>query len=75
MNKRYISIVIVTLMFTIAIIVIGPLDVFSHGYFCDVVKYDSVKTELLPDKFDLAKAHYELVFSPQKNILKVSRLI
>ena len=63
-NKKHIIIIMVTLIMLLAIILIGPLDFFSHGFYCNVVDWDSVAAEDFGDPVQLENGDFEMDFSP-----------
>ncbi len=48
------------------IIILGPLDYFTHGYYCDEIDFEMMSNDL-QEPIDLAKGDCEMKFSPVKN--------
>lgn len=65
-SKRWIGIGIITVLLLGICIWVGPVDHFSHGYYCDEINYYAVQNDILqyvtmePDKA------YAMSFAPQK---------
>lgn len=67
MNFRKKLGLIISLLCMIAVIVmIGPLDIFTHGFFCDEIDYEQIPEEDVLGHVNPEKEPYEMVFSPQK---------
>lgn len=66
-NARNVIIVcILTIITVLAIIIVGPVDFFSHGYYCDELNYDIVKEDII-DTYDLKEGVFEMSFSPKNH--------
>lgn len=66
MNKQKIGILIVTVIMLLAILILGPLDCFSHGYFCDEIHLDEAAADI-KDHIRLEDGDFEMQFSPVKD--------
>lgn len=64
-RKKYICFCGITLIIIIAMILIGPMDFFHHGFYCDVVEIDDISDEDI-QYIDLGEQSVEQIFSPQK---------
>lgn len=62
-NKKFI---ICTLMAITAILIIGPLDVFTHGFYYNEISPEQILSEDFFGTIDLEKDSYEMIFCPQK---------
>jgi hypothetical protein len=66
LNKKQCVFLLVTLVAVIFMICIGPLDVFTHGFYTDTLD----TTQILEDDFGshvrLINSDYEMQFSPKK---------
>jgi len=65
MNKKKIGIVISTLIMMLIMVLVGPVDIFTHGYFCEEIECGQIAMEDLLGNIDLANQEYEVVFSPK----------
>lgn len=54
--------ILAVLLIGLLMVLIGPLDVFRHGFYADLVEYEEVETSTFYK--DLAKKDYEQVFTP-----------
>ncbi|MCI8550414.1 MAG: hypothetical protein HFI68_07495 [Lachnospiraceae bacterium] len=59
-----------TLILILIIILIGPMDIFTHGYFCDEVDYTQISEEDFLEQIDLGKTDFEMQFSPENSHFK-----
>lgn len=66
-NKKYIGIMVATIIVLLAIILIGPLDIFSHGFYCDIVDWDWVAAKDFGTPVQLENGDFEMDFSPIKD--------
>lgn len=66
MNKNKICVVSVLALLVIFMILIGPADYFSHGFFCDEIDIDQITEDEWKNAYDLGTGDYEMKFSPQK---------
>lgn len=66
-NKKRISALVITIITVILMIVIGPVDYFTHGYFSNTIAYDQISTDLLEGNFELENNEYTLEFTPIKD--------
>lgn len=62
--------VIVTIFTILFVICIGPMDVFHHGFYSDVVDYDMIAAEDHLENVDLRNGAFEMTFSPIKRHFK-----
>lgn len=66
-NKYKISIIIFsTLIMIVAIILLGPMDYFTHGFFYNEIDCSQIAKEDYLDSINLEKDKYEMKFSPLK---------
>lgn len=66
MNKNKICVVSVLALLVIFMILLGPADYFSHGFFYDEIDCDQITEEEWKNVYDLGAGDYEMQFSPQK---------
>lgn len=66
-NKAKISLIACVIVMIIFIIIIGPMDVFTHGFYCDEDNYEQVVLDGLLDSDQLEDGAYEITFIPQKS--------
>ena len=57
---------VLSILLLLLAIVIGPLDVFTHGYYYDEINITE-NSNNLGSPIDLTKGEYEMHFSPSKN--------
>ncbi len=65
-NIKKKSFFIVSAILFIFIILVGPMDYFSHGFFGDVVEYNNISDEDRLGYIDLSQEVFEITFSPIK---------
>lgn len=63
-KRTYLVVSIVLFIFLLALV---PLDVFTHGYYCDLVSYEQIDQKDIVGYVDLKKQEYKMTFSPAKN--------
>lgn len=66
MKKKQWKVLFLIFITFLLILLLGPMDVFRHGYYCDVVEYDEISSEDRLGYADLQNGAYELKFSPVK---------
>lgn len=67
-TKRYIRLFIISLIALIAIILIGPADYFTHGFFCNEDSINAAYTAGgIVDTYHLKRDTIEVDFSPSDN--------
>ncbi len=66
-NRKLAAFIANTVVMLLILIVLGPLDVFRHGYFCDEIDYAQIAEEDIIDSVPLGSEDYEMVFSPKKD--------
>lgn len=49
-----------------ALILLGPWDIFTHGYYCEEIAVWQIPPEDFQDSIRLENSSYEMTFSPQK---------
>ena len=64
MNKRFI-LCILSIALIIFLILLGPMDFFRHGYFCEELNFEEAKKDY-GQLIDLKNGEYEMCFSPLK---------
>lgn len=64
MSKR-IGMIISTFFILLVIALIGPLDYFTHGFYCDTLDWNAVAEEDFGDSICLDGMTYEMKFSPK----------
>ncbi len=64
-TKHKIGLIVSTLIMIIAIIVLGPMDAFTHGFFYDEIDCSQIAEDDFKDRVDLENGEYEMIFSPQ----------
>lgn len=67
MKKRQIWILLIVIFTFFLLVLIGPMDVFRHGYYCDVVNYDQIAAQDRKGNIDIKDGRFEMKFSPVKN--------
>lgn len=68
--KQKIGLIVSTLIMITAIVIIGPEDAFTHGFFYDEIDCDQIASEDFKDSINLEAGPYEMTFSPQKSHMK-----
>ena len=63
MGMRKFGIPVITAVILAFILLLGPGDVFSHGYYCDEINYDRALDDI-NGIIDLQYSDYEMKFSP-----------
>lgn len=61
-QKKIVGMLIVTFLFFIGIMLIGPFDFFSHGFFCDTVNYEEIDD--IQEYQELGTTPFEQDFMP-----------
>ena len=64
--KRKICLIAAALLIIIAMILIGPMDVFTHGFFYEEIDCEQIARDDYLGTVDLADGAYEITFVPQK---------
>lgn len=67
MNKKRISVISILILLAFFMILVGPVDYFSHGFFYDEIDCGQISEEGWKDTYDLGTEAYEMQFAPQKN--------
>lgn len=65
-TRKKTCMIVSTLVMIIAIVVIGPLDYFTHGFFYEEIDCEQILAEDYHDTINLENDYYEMAFSPQK---------
>lgn len=65
-NKKIIYFIICTLIAISAILIIGPLDLFTHGFYYNKISPAQIVSKDFFDTIDLDKKSYEMIFCSQK---------
>lgn len=55
-----------TAIMLFAIVITGPLDFFTHGYYCEEVDCGQIAAEDFRDRIPLEDNYYQMAFSPRK---------
>lgn len=63
---KKVRIVIITIIAVVMIIIIGPMDMFAHGYYCDMTEYDLQIEDNGIQYKKLSKEGEEIQFTPLK---------
>lgn len=63
MGMRKFGILVITIAILVFILLLGPGDIFSHGYYCDEINYDMALDDIT-SVIDLANGDFEMEFSP-----------
>ncbi len=67
MKIRKLLMIISTIIIGLFILLIGPGDIFSHGFYYDVIDYESeINAEGFKEYIDLSKQDFQMEFMPQK---------
>lgn len=64
MNKKKICVACICALVAIFLIVMGPADYFSHGFYADEIDISQVAEEDLAGVYDLGVSDYSMEFSP-----------
>ena len=64
-RKNFLGIIVSIGTFVILLMVMGIISTFSHGFYCDEIDLDLVRTGL-EETIDLKDSDYEMQFSPKK---------
>lgn len=54
-RKRKIYAVGITMLMLMLILMIGPLDLFAHGFYCDDIPYNDIRAEDFVEYIDLGQ--------------------
>lgn len=65
-NKAKIGLAVSTIIMAIAIVMIGPMDIFTHGFFYNEINCGQIAPEDFQDSIKLENGFYEMAFVPQK---------
>ncbi len=65
-RKRKIYAVGITMLMLMLILMIGPLDLFAHGFYCDDIPYNDIRAEDFVEYIDLGQQDFEVQFMPVK---------
>lgn len=66
-NRNKTIVIINTIIILIAILLIGPLDFFVHGYYCEEIDCGQIAVGDVQRRISLENNIYQMSFSPQKN--------
>ena len=64
--RRKIGLLAGTFIMVMAIVVIGPVDAFTHGFYCDEIDCGQIAGQDYLGTVDLSGGAYEMTFSPQR---------
>ena len=67
MNKKKICVISVLALLAIFMILLGPIDCFSHGFFYDEIDCGQIAEDGWKNAYDLELGNYEMQFSPQED--------
>jgi len=67
MKKKYLGIIVSTLIAIIILLLLGPLDVFTHGYFSNEVDVEQIAAEDILGNINAIDEKCVIEFSPQRN--------
>jgi len=70
LKKKQIAILIITIIIIFLMAIIGPVDYFKHGYFCNEIAYDQIPKENFIDYIDLKNNSFKIEFSLEKKHFK-----
>ena len=56
--------IIASIILFVLLLLIGPVDFFDHGFYCDVVEYNNINEEDHVGYADVSQDTYEATFSP-----------
>ncbi len=70
LKKKQIAILIITIIMIFLMVIIGPIDYFTHGYFCNEISYDQIPKEGFIDYIDLKNNSFKIEFSLKKKHFK-----
>lgn len=65
-NRRKIARLVVILVLAAALVVIGPMDYFSHGFYSDIIDWNFIAKEDLQGEISLEGDGYQAVFTPMR---------
>lgn len=69
-KKKKLGMIIITVIMISLICMIGPMDIFSHGFYCDEIKRHRINPEDFLEEIHLEDGAFEMKFSPEKKHLK-----
>ncbi len=61
--RKKLAIIISTLIVIILMVLIGPMDVFTHGFYDNELNYEEIVDDL-QEPIDLKNGDYEMIFEP-----------
>lgn len=64
-NKKVVMFISLLAILILVMVVLGPLDIFKHGFYCDLPSYEEINEEDI-QYIDLAQQDYESEFMPIK---------
>ncbi len=64
--KKKICVASILAIVAVFLILVGPVDCFTHGFYCDEVDHWQIASEDWKGTYDLGNNDYEMQFSPQK---------
>lgn len=65
-KRNNIALALGTLIMLLMIVLMGPMDIFTHGYFCEEIDYNQIAADDILESIPLENNYYEMSFSPQK---------
>lgn len=65
-RKNKIRIIVVSVILLILVLAIGPMDLFTHGYYSKEIDVSQIAEEDFIGEIDLSEQDYSMLFSPQK---------
>lgn len=57
---------VISILVIIFMLVLGPMDIFSHGFYCDTVSYENIYEEDRLGTYSLLEGAYKTSFTPLK---------
>lgn len=66
MKRRKIFFTAGTLIMILTMIVMGPIDAFTHGFFCQEIDYSQFQEQDILQQISLEEGEFEMQFSPLK---------
>lgn len=66
-TKKKLALLICTVIMMTVILIIGPLDMFAHGYYCDEIDFWQIAPEDFIDFIRLEDGDFEMEFTPSRN--------
>ena len=65
-KKNKIIFIIISVIMLLLIVAVGPMDLFTHGYYSEEIDVSQIAEDDFSGEIDLSEQDYSMQFSPQK---------